>query len=486
MSDNINDNNEEEENEESFADLLDSYETGMSDDIRTGDRIKGKIISIGQDTIFVDTGTKVDGAVEKSALLDENGELPYKVGDEVELFVVSNDENEVRLSKKFTGGEGFEQLDDAFRAKIPVEGKVKEVCKGGFRITLMGKLAFCPISQMDVNFVEKPEDYVGQTFTFIITKLEMRAKNVVVSRRKLLEAARKEEQEEFLKTLAVGNVYTGLVKKLMPFGAFVDIANGVDGLVHISELSWSRVSKPEDAVSVGDKIEVKVLSLEPKEKSHLPKISLSRKQVENNPWDSIKDNFKPGDKITGKITRCMNFGAFVEISPGIEGLVHVSEISYTKRITHPESVLTVGESISVVIKEVDAEHRRISLSIRDAEGDPWTDIEDNYTVGQTINGTVEKIEKFGYFISIAAGITGLLPKSKTKNAPEPAVFDKLKSGDKLSVRIDEIDAPNRKISLGIEGAAPDDWQSFTKDNTTTTSTMGSLGDLLNDAIKNKD
>ena len=271
----------------------------------------------------------------------------------------------------------------------------------------------------------------------------------------------------------------------MPYGAFVELTPGVEGMVHISELSWARVEKPEDLIHPGDKIEVKVLRIEPGNKQM--KIALSAKQVTGNPWDRVDQEVVVGEKMTGKVTRCAPFGAFVELVPGIEGLVHISEMSYTRRVLHPDEIVRPGQSISVLVKELDPVKRRISLSIRDAEGDPWLDVEEKFTVGQRVEGKVEKVEKFGVFIALAPGIVGLLPKSVIKDSPAASHMEKLKPGDGVQVVVAGVQAAERRISLGL-GKSDDEsnWRQFSRDSQDDVrSGLGSLSDKLSEALKNK-
>ncbi len=482
----INDNNEPEDeaSEENFAEMLEAYSAGMKEDLRIGDKIHGKIISISDSTVFVDTGTKTDGAVEIEELRDDDGKLPFQVGDMLDLYVVAMDESEVKLSKAIAGVGGLAMLKDAYSGAIPVEGRVVQTIKGGFQIEVLKRRAFCPISQIDTQYVEKPEDYVGQTFQFKITKLAENGRNIVLSRRDLLEAEQKKAQEEFLKTLEVGQDYDGRVTRIMPYGAFVELTPGLEGMVHISELSWSRLENTEDAVKPGQVLRVRVLGVEPGKRGK--KISLSVKQVEGDPWDRLGEEIRPGNKITGKVTRCMDFGAFVEIQPGVEGLVHISEMSYSRRVNKAQDVVSPGQNVSVVIKEVDMVKRRIGLSIRDAEGDPWLEVNQKYKKGQPVTGTVEKQEGFGIFINLEPGITGLLPKSVISRSPSASQIEKLKPGDTISVMVDNINATDRKISLAPADSGDDnEWKKFQNDDADT-GNMGTLGEQLARALNKKE
>ena len=474
-----NQNNDMEE--QSFADLLESYSDGMKDDLQVGDKISGKIIAIGKDSVFIDTGTKVDGAADKQELLDENQEFPYALGDTLELYVVAMTEEEIRLSRALSGVGGYHLLKDAFDGAVPIEGKVTAQVKGGFHVEVLKRRAFCPISQMDVKFVEDGEPYIGNTYSFLITRLEENAKNIVISRRTLLEEALDKERQAFYKTLNTGDVHEGTVIKLMPYGAFVELTPGVEGMVHISEVRWSRVENLEDVLTVNETVAVRVLGVKEGNKPGTKKIELSIKQVQGDPWQTVSDRYSQGDIVQGIAVRCMKFGVFVELEPGIEGLVHISEMSYTRRIHNPEDVVRAGETVTVLIKEIDPGRRRIGLSIKDIEGDPWALVHEDFRVGQKVPGSLEKKESFGCFINLKPGITGLLPKSKITAAGSTAIIDKLKEGQQLMVIIESINPAERKISLAPgDGEAEENWQKFSDDSD---SALGDLGEKLKQALK---
>ena len=483
MADHRKDDDNIDEKEESFAAMLDAYSPGLESEINIGDKIRGKVISIGKDSVFVDTGSKMDGVVDKAELIDKDRQLELEEGDMLELYVVALTDDEIRLSKAVSGIGGYHMLKEAYNKAVPVEGTISETCKGGFRVEILQRKAFCPISQVDINYVEDPSEFVGKTFNFLITTLEERGKNVVISRRALLAQEQEKSRKAFYETLSVDSELDGLVTRTMPYGIFVQLADGVEGMVHVSELGWSKVAQPEDVVNIGETVRVKVIGIEPDKRPGLLKISLSMKQLTENPWNSADQHFRAGDKILGKVTRCANFGAFVEVAPGIEGLVHISEMSYTKRILKPEDVVSAGETVSVLIKEVDMQNRRLALSIRDAEGDPWVDVAEKYTIGQSLEAVLEKKEKFGYFINLEPGITGLLPKSKLGKSSRSSEFEKLKEGDPIPVIIEAINPSERKITL-IPGNTEDEqnWQKFSGD---TAPSMGSLGEKLQQAMSNK-
>lgn len=471
--------------EESFADLLDSYDADDSQDIRQGDKITGTIISIGKSNVYVSTGSKSDGVVDRAELLDENGQLPYKVGDKLSLYVVSLNESETILSKALSGAGYAFMLEEASLNHTPVEGKVSGIIKGGFSVEIMGKRAFCPVSQMDLRYVENQEEYLGKTLSFLITRFAEGGKNIVVSRRDLLNREIEESRESYLKTIAEGDTVQGKVSKLMPYGAFIELAPGVEGMAHISELSWSRVEKTSEALVQDELVNVKILKIETKEGADLPKISLSVRQTTQDPWDRAEQTFSTGQQLTGKVVRLAPFGAFVEIAPGVDGLVHLSEMSHTRRILKADDILEQGQMVQVVVKEIDLKAKRISLSMKDAHGDPWSGAQAKYPAGCVVEGKVEKREKFGIFINLEPGVTGLLPGSVISKAADSTAYDKLKPGDMVKVMVAEISEESRRISL----ASPDskeggDWKKFSESGSSTQS-LGSMGDLFMEAMKKR-
>ncbi len=469
---------------EDFAELFASYESQRKTALKAGDKISGTVISIGQKAAFVDCGASVDGIVDREELLNDAGELTVAEGDTLELYVVGVTDDSVRLSKAMTGVGGLNMLQDAFNSGVPVEGKVREQIKGGFHVEVLKHRAFCPVSQIDARYVANPEDYVGQTLQFRITKVSENGRNIVVSRRALLEEEQKQASADFFETVASGDIVEGTVTRLAAFGAFVELVPGVEGLVHISEISWARIQSPEEALSVGDKVRVKYLGTSAGKKPGETRLSLSIKQAQDDPWKTVADRFKDGDKVTGKVVKLMDFGAFVEIAPGIEGLVHISEMSYAKRINKPGEVVQVGDMVAAVVKQVDVEKQRISLSMRDAEGDPWLNVAEKYPVGQTVQGTVEKRQQFGLFITLEPGVTGLLPQSVMSRAEGEVKYDKLNVGDTVVVSIESVNPRERKISLGTgkkEEVA--DWKGYKPQASETG--LGSLGSALAEALKKK-
>ncbi|MFP4284125.1 MAG: 30S ribosomal protein S1 [Desulfovermiculus sp.] len=477
----------EENQEKSFAQLLEDSEFSVGQELKVGDRIQGRIISVGKDQAYVDTGTKTDGVIDKQELKDEEGTFPYQEGDQVELFVISRKHNEIKLGRSMGSADGgLEQLEQAWHGQIPVQGKVQQTCKGGFRVRIMGKTAFCPLSQIDLRPVQDPESMVGESLDFLITRIEDRGRNIVVSRRALQEKEREESLQNLRKTVKTGDILPGTVTRLAPFGAFVQIAPGLEGLVHISEMAWSRNMSPEEIVSPGETVQVKLLSMEEQDKGQL-RLQLSMKQTQTDPWEDVAPTFQSGTVITGQVTRTAPFGVFVEIAPGIEGLVHISEMSYLKRVHKPEDEVVPGQNLSVMIKDIDLKARRISLSIRDAEGDPWEGITERFKPGQVVPGTLDKREDFGLFIRLEPGVVGLLPKAKLTQeagvAPE-INWDKLKPGDEVSVRIESVDADNRRMTLApADAARAEDWKSYTPQDEN--QDLGTLGQKLQQAMRKK-
>ncbi len=473
-----------EAGEDSFAAMMQAMDEAGGETLRVGDLVRGKVISVGESAVYVDTGTKIDAVVDKAELVDDKDELTVKEGDEVQLYVVEMSGSQIRLSRALAGVGGLAVLQEAFEGKVPVEGRVIEACKGGYRVELLHRKVFCPASQIDLRYAEDPTVHVGQTYQFLIIKLEEGGKNVVVSRRELLGREQKESSEAFLANAKPGEIFEGVVVRLAPFGCFVRLDSGVEGMVHVSEMSWSRVDKPEDAVKIGERVQVKLLSMTPGDKGGV-RVSLSMKQAQVDPWLSAAPQFKPGDKVEAKIVRLAPFGAFAEIAPGVEGLIHLSEMSFLKRINKPEEVVSAGQMVTVAVKDVDLEHKRISLSLREAEGDPWAEAPAKFAPGTAIEGTIEKKEKFGWFINLAPGITGLLPKSRLSRAENVKELDNKKPGDTVGVIVEEIDPAARKMTLGLPGGTAredGEWKSFAPK---TEKPMGLLGEKLKAALNSK-
>ncbi len=329
-----------------------------------GDKIKGEVLSVGKEHVIVATGTRFDGYVPSQLLQDEQGQSKVKSGDFIELYVTHIKGAEVYLSPQSGSSAVSDDIQEAFSQNMRVQGKVESVNKGGFQVMILGKAAFCPLSQMDVKRIEKPEEYLGKKFEFKITQFENGGRNIVVSRRKVLDEGQGAAQDSFKGQRSPGDKVTGKVTRVEPFGAFVEISPGLEGMVHVSELSWARVSNPGDVVKVGDVVTAKILRIEQEERRL--KISLTLKDAANDPWQNLPSQIQTGRVVGGKVTRLMDFGAFVQLHPGIEGLVPLSAMSSTKRVNRADEVVQVGQEIAVMVKEINPSSKRISLSIKDA------------------------------------------------------------------------------------------------------------------------
>ena len=476
--------------EQSFAELFAAQEREESAQSRLspGQRVSVRVIAITADTVFVSTGSKVDGIVDREEL-EVDGELPCKVDDVLELYVVTANSQEVKLSKIIRGAGGLAVLEEARDARLPVEGKVTAQVKGGYAVEMMKRRAFCPASQMDLRPLADPEAPVGSIFPFIITKLEKGGRNIVLSRRVLLEREQAENRDALLAELTVGDVREVAVTRLAPFGAFVELAPGVEGLVHVSELSWARVAQADEAASIGDHIRVKIMGIDQTEKG--PRISLSARQVTEDPWKDVETRLQVGDVLSGKVVRVAPFGAFIEILPGIEGLAHISELSYERRINKVEDALAAGDIVSVKVKDVDTAKKRISLSVRDAAGDPWEALPESLVADAEVTGTVEKRAPFGLFVTLAPGITGLMPNAALQHAKDRRSLEKLGPGEPVAVRIRDIDMQQRRISLAPAGEADagqmeeKDWKRHAAPKSAPAPSMGALGLALQAAMQKK-
>ncbi len=444
MSDTINTASQYAENAgEDFASLLEAYGS-PTQKLKPGQKIRASIIAITGENVFLDVGVKVDGIMDRKDVLDENGEVEVAIGDEVEVWVTSVSAQEIRLSR---GGSGVTALEDARDAGIPVSGKIIGTCKGGFNVEVLGKRAFCPSSQIGRASFEDPNSSVGQVLTFLVTRIESQGRNIVVSHRAFLERERKESMTKLLETVKEGDMVEGKITRLAPFGAFMEVAPSVEGMIHISELTWSRIGSSDEAVSEGDVIRAKVLSITEDAKGNA-RISLSRKQSEGNPWANVEERLHAGDIVSGKVVRLTSFGVFVEVLPGIDGLVHVSEMSWTKRVHKPQDHVAVGDIVQVKIKEISLDSHRLSLSMRDAESDPWSTVAEAFPVGCTVSGTVESQASFGYFVNVAPGVTGLLANASMRDAKDSKEFSKLEKGSSVTVKVVSVDLEKRRLGLG--------------------------------------
>lgn len=349
---------------ENFSELLKNSQVGESK-IRFGQKVKARIVGFDDSSVFFDIGAKIDAYVEKSELCDEDGKFLNHIGDELDLYVVANKESEIRLSKALGGDGGYQLIRDAFERGIPVNGKVRGQIKGGYEISVMGKRAFCPGSQIDIKKVENTADYIGSTFSFKVMTFEEKGRNIVVSRHPILYEEQKAAMEKFIEEISKTDVITGKVTKVTNFGAFVEIKGNLEGLIHVSELCWGHVNHASEVIKPGDVVTAKVLKVEPGENRKPPRISLSMKQLAVHPWASVDKTYKVGDKVKGKVTRCTDFGAFIELSPGVEGLVHISELSAETRVKKTTEIVNPGDVVEVVVMGIDMNNKRMSLSLKE-------------------------------------------------------------------------------------------------------------------------
>jgi len=437
-----------EEPQESFADMLNAFERSHSHKGQPGQRqLKGVVVSLSADQVFLDIGYKTEGVLPRSAF--QNNAEAVKPGDTFPVSVTGrNEEHYYELSLfKVAQPRDWSALEAAFADKTAIVGTVTEVVKGGVRVDV-GVRAFMPASRSGTKDAVELEKLVGTEINCRITKLDIADEDVVVDRRIVLEEQARGVTAARREALKEGDVVSGTVRTLMPYGAFVDLG-GIDGLLHISDISHARVAKPEDVLTVGQELQLKILKIDPETK----KLSLGLKQLLAEPWHTV--SLAPGQRITGTVTRLMDFGAFVEIEPGIEGLIHISEMSYGKKLRHPSDMLKEGDRVDTVVLGIKLEERRISLGLKQTLSDPWTDVTRNFPVGSQIEGSVTKLMNFGAFVQIADGIEGLVHISEItteRRLSHPS--EALRTGQLVKAQILAIDADKRQIKLSIKQLIP--------------------------------
>jgi small subunit ribosomal protein S1 len=441
---------DEDYTSDEYEQMLSMYEGTMSQ-IVEGEIVKSKVLRITDSAVILDVGFKSEGSVP----LDEFKERPAP-GDEVEVFLehLEDQEGAVVLSKKKADFmRVWEKIKLAHESDQPVQGTLVKKIKGGVVVNLMGVDAFLPGSQIALRRVPNIDELLGQSYEFKIIKLNKRRRNIVVSRRVILENERAHKREHLMKELAVGQVRKGVVKNITDFGAFIDLG-GVDGLLHITDMSYGRVSHPTEMVGIGREVEVKILDIDWQRE----RISLGMKQLQPYPWQKVAERYPVGTRVQGKVVSITNYGAFVELEPGIEGLVHISEMSWTRNVRHPSKIVSIGETIEAVVLKVDEGEEKISLGMKQTEQDPWTVLPLKYPVGTRLQGKVRNLTSFGAFVEIEPGIDGLIhisDMSWTKRVQHPS--EVVKKGDAVNVVILNIDADNKRISLGLKQAEEDPW-----------------------------
>ena len=416
---------------------------------RVGDKVSGTIVAIGKEQVFLDIGTRSEGILQSAELLDEEGNLTVAVGVELEVTVVSLSAG-IHVSYKMRKrDQSKELLFDAFENKIPVQGTVAETNKGGFVINLGIASAFCPISQIDLEYVEDPKPYVGQSFHFLITRFDASGKNNVVSRSALLREEVEKKRAETLSLLKPDMIIDGEVRRITEFGAFVDLG-GIDGLIHISELSWDRVEHPSEILTVGEKVKVKILKIDEQNK----RIGLSLRDIEGDPWDTkVGTEIQEHQIYTGKITRVESYGAFVRLVAGIEGLLHVSEMAWGRRINHPREVVSAGAEVKVQVLGIDREKRRISLGMKQLTEDPWTKIIGSLAIGAEVEVEVLAVKPAGIEVALNEGVIGFIPASLSGVARGENLSTIFKIRSKVKAKIAEIRDENRSIIFKVGGNA---------------------------------
>jgi small subunit ribosomal protein S1 len=455
-----------DDDEALFSDAKDSSEyqqlVAMYDDsmrnLNEGEIVVGRVIGVTENDVIIDVGYKSEGLVPKGEFLDRDGNLKVKIGDEVDVLLEKTEDQEghVLLSRqKAERLRRWTDIETAFRDGTIVQGRVLDRIKGGLTVDV-GLRAFLPGSLVDIKPVKNLESLKGEELQFKVISIDRRRNNIVLSRKAVLEREYAEKKAETLKRLEAGARLSGVVKNITDYGVFIDLG-GIDGLLHITDISWGRVNKPSDHFSVGDEVEVVVLKFDPETE----RVSLGYKQKSEDPWTLVDKKYPPGSRVRGTVVSLVDYGAFVEIEEGVEGLIHVSEMSWTKKVVNPAKLLNVGDVVEAIVSELDMDQRRISLSLRQTERNPWEELADHFPVGSIIEGRVRNLTDFGAFVEILEGIDGLIHVSDmswTKRVKHPS--EVLKKGDLVRARITNIDIDNQRVSLSIKEFMPNEWDDF--------------------------
>ena len=435
-----------------FEDMLAQHQTA-SGDIREGEIVKARVLRVSDNAVILEFGFKSEGAVPKDEFKDADDIEP---GHEVEVLLESleDDDGIVVLSKKKADFlRVWELIKEAYESDEPVEGVLTRKIKGGVTVDIMGVDAFLPGSQIALRRVPNIEDLIGETYDFKIIKLNKRRRNIVVSRRVILEGERQKKRATLVKELLVGQVREGVVKNITDFGAFIDLG-GLDGLLHITDMSWGRVGHPSEVVDIGSHLDVKVLDID----WDRERISLGLKQLLPYPWTDIAERYPVGARVVGKVVSITNYGAFVELQKGVEGLVHISEMSWTRNVRHPSKLVSIGDEIEAVVLKVDPKEEKISLGMKQIEEDPWLALPVKYPTGTQLQGTVRNLTSFGAFVEIEPGIDGLVHVSDmswTRRVEHPS--EVVQKGDEIEVMVLDVDSENKRISLGMKQLQDDPW-----------------------------
>ncbi|MBM3724422.1 MAG: 30S ribosomal protein S1 [Acidobacteria bacterium] len=424
-----------------------------------GEVIEGRVLGRTDNELIVDVGLKSEGLVPLSEVQQADGSIPFRRGDTIEVMVDRHRpavEGFVHLSHERAARlRAWSNLEDAFNQNLLISGRVTSRTKGGLNVDV-GVLAFMPASHIDVRPVHNLDSLVGQDIPVRIVKINRRRGNVVVSRKAAVEEEILSRKSQVLESLSEGAIVTGVVKNLTDYGAFVDLG-GIDGLLHVSDISYGRVGHPSEVVSVGDEVTAKVLKFD----RNRERISLGIRQMTPDPWESVEQRYPSGAHVIGRVVSVTDYGAFVELEAGVEGLIHISEMTWSRRMKHPAKVVKVGDSVETVVLDVKRSDKRISLGIKQLEDDPWTTAADRYSIGSVVEGRVRKLTDFGAFIEIEEGIDGLVhvgDMSWTKKVKHPSEF--VKKGQTIQAVVLQLDAPHRRLLLGIKQLQPDAWETF--------------------------
>jgi len=436
-----------------FEALLDESMGGG--DFAEGTVVKGIVAAIEKDFAIIDVGLKTEGRIPvKEFGVDDDGRPTLKVGDTVEVFLerIENALGEAVISRdKARREEAWTRLEGVFAKNEPVVGSIVGRVKGGFTVDLGGASAFLPGSQVDIRPVRDVGPLMGKEQPFAILKMDRPRGNIVVSRRAILEEARAEQRTELVGQLQEGEVREGVVKNITDYGAFVDLG-GIDGLLHVTDMSWKRVSHPSQVLAVGDTVKVQIVKINP----DTQRISLGMKQLQSDPWDGVEAKYPPGAKFTGRITNITDYGAFVELEAGVEGLVHVSEMSWTKKNVHPGKIVSTSQEVEVVVLDVDASKRRVSLGLKQAVANPWDQFLEHHPIGSTVEGEVKNATEFGLFIGLDDDIDGMVHLSDIDwNVAGEEAMARYKKGEMVKARVLDVDVEKERISLGIKQLSGD-------------------------------
>jgi small subunit ribosomal protein S1 len=436
-----------------FAALLDEQLAGR--DLVEGQVVHGKVVGVEKDMVIVDVGLKTEGRISmKEFGATTDGKAPVAIGDTVEVYLerVENAMGEAVISRdKARREEAWTRLEGVFAKGEPVMGSIVGRVKGGFTVDLGGASAFLPGSQVDIRPVRDVGPLMGKEQPFAILKMDRPRGNIVVSRRAILEEARAEQRTELVSQLQEGEVREGVVKNITDYGAFVDLG-GIDGLLHVTDMSWKRVSHPSQVLAVGDTVKVQIIKINP----DTQRISLGMKQLQSDPWDGVDAKYPVGSRFTGRITNITDYGAFVELEAGVEGLVHVSEMSWTKKNVHPGKIVSTSQEVEVVVLDVDASKRRISLGLKQASGNPWETFLQAHPIGTVVEGEVKNATEFGLFIGLDSDIDGMVHLSDLDwNAPGEEAIQRYKKGEMVKARVLDVDVEKERVSLGVKQLSGD-------------------------------